>query len=151
MMRALVIAGAIPALRGLRRRAPCHNRRDGVARDLAPCARQRPLDRRAAAAGPHQWPTWAEATSAFAAAWFTSLDAPLNTSTGELAVSRAQASVDMERIEPGSATPFVYYGYFYCQMTDGRTFQYGPVKDLEYERHRVEHPPWLASYKSTAT
>jgi hypothetical protein len=100
---------------------------------------------------PHQWPAWARRTPDFAAAWFTPLDAPLNTSTGELAISRAQASVDMERIEPGSETPFVYYCYFYCQMTDGRTFQYGPVKDLEYERHRVEHPPWLASYKSTAT
>jgi hypothetical protein len=98
-----------------------------------------------------QWPKWARETPAFAAAWFTPLDALLNTSTGSLATSSAQAYVDMERIESGSTAPLRYYRYVYCQMTDGRTFQLGPLKKLEYERHREERPSWLTSYKSTST
>src|SRR5438093_1580650 len=87
-----------------------------------------------------QWPAWARATPDFAGAWFTPLDAPLNTSTGNLSTGTAQAYVDMERRD---ATPPThrYYRYVYCQMTDGRTFQLGPLKAVEYERHRDERPP----------
>jgi hypothetical protein len=95
------------------------------------------------------WPKWAQEAPGFTAAWFTPLDAPLSTSTGTLATSSAQASVDMERFEPGSTAPLVYYRYVYCRMIDGRTFQLGPLKELEYERHRDERPPWLQEYRST--
>jgi hypothetical protein len=95
------------------------------------------------------WPTWAQNAPGFAGAWFTPLDAPPNTSTESLATGGAQAFVEMERVEPASTAPLRYYGYFYCQMTDGRTFQLGPIKELEYERHRTERPDFLKPYKST--
>ena len=97
---------------------------------------------------PAQWPAWAQKTPDFAAAWFTPTGAPLSTSTGTLMTSGAQAYVDMERVAPGSTAPLRYYRYFFCQMADGRTFQLGPVKELEYERHRQARPPWLQAYKS---
>jgi hypothetical protein len=98
-----------------------------------------------------QWPTWARVTPDFVGAWFTPLNAPLNASTGNLSTGAAQAYVDMERVEPGSTAPLRYYRYVYCQMIDDRTFQLGPMKKLEYERHREERPAWLTSYKSTST
>jgi hypothetical protein len=97
-----------------------------------------------------QWPKWARDTPAFTGAWFTPLDAPLNVSTGTLASSGAQAYVDMERRHARPPT-YRYARYVYCQMVDGRTFQLGPLKELEYERHREERPPWFESYRSTST
>jgi hypothetical protein len=96
------------------------------------------------------WPTWAHDKPDFVGVWFMPLDAPLNTSTESLTPSGAQASLDPERIDSGSTTPLVYYRYVYCQMTDGRTFQLGPMKKLEYERHREERPSWSKSYKSAS-
>jgi hypothetical protein len=97
-----------------------------------------------------QWPEWTRATPDFVAAWYTPLDAPLATSSGTLSSGHAQASIDMERTD--SKPPLLrYYRYVYCKMVDGRIFQAGPFKDLEYERHRNERPPWLASYRSTST
>ena len=101
---------------------------------------------------PQQWPTWAQKTPDFAAAWFTPTGKPLSTSTGNLTTSGAQAYVEMERVEPGSTAPLRYYGYFYCRMTDGRTFQYGPIKDgLGHEHHEAQRASRLESYKSTST
>jgi len=31
-------------------------------------------------------------------------------------------------------------------MPDGRVFQAGPFKELDYERRRNERPPWFDSY-----
>jgi len=39
-----------------------------------------------------------------------------------------------------------YYRFLYAKMDDGRVFQAGPFKELEYERHRDERPPWFSSY-----
>jgi len=97
-----------------------------------------------------QWPGWAQAAPDFAAAWYTPLDAPVNTSSGTLSTGSAQAYIDMERTASKPPT-LRYYRFVYCQMIDGRVFQAGPFKELEYERHRDERPPWLASYRSTST
>lgn len=96
------------------------------------------------------WPPWARTTPGFSGAWFSYVGGPLATSTGTLSTGNVQRYVDMER--KASEPPALrYYRYFYVKMTDGRAFQAGPIKDLEYERHREQRPPWLASYISTST
>ena len=99
---------------------------------------------------PEAWPLWARTTPGFSGAWLSYVGGPLATSTGTLSTGNVQAYVDIER--KASKPPSLrYYRYLYVKMTDGRVFQAGPFKDLEYERHREERPPWLSSYIATST
>lgn len=105
---------------------------------------------RAQPLAPEAWPPWARATSAFSGAWFSYVGGPLATSTGTLSTGNVQAYLDVER--KASQPPSLrYYRYLYVKMIDGRVFQAGPSKDLGFERHREERPPWLASYVATST
>lgn len=102
---------------------------------------------------PDMWPAWARTTPGFSGAWFTYIGGEPATSTGSLSTGNVVGYVDMERTATGPP-PKRYYRYLYAQVTDGRVFQSSPIKDLEYERHRDERPPWLASlasYISTST
>jgi hypothetical protein len=56
----------------------------------------------------------------------------------------------VERTVP-EAPALRYYRYLYIKMEDGRVFQAGPIKDLEYKRHRDQRPPWLDSYNARST
>lgn len=96
------------------------------------------------------WPAWAQTTPGFSGAWFSYVGGLAATSTGTLSTGNVDGYVDIERTAPDSPT-LRYYRYMYVKMTDGRVFQAGPFKDLEYERHREERPSWLASYVSTST
>lgn len=99
---------------------------------------------------PKAWPSWARATPGFSGAWFTYIGGALATSTGTLSTEHVQAHVDFER---KAQEPLLlrYYRYLYVKMTDGRVFQAGPFKDLEYDRHRDERPSWLGPYVTTST
>jgi len=90
-------------------------------------------------------PAWAKAAPDFSGAWYSYVGGPTATSTGDLFTGNVQASVDMERM---NSTPPQrrYYRFLYAKMDDGRVFQAGPFKELEYERHRDERPPWFSSY-----
>ena len=92
-----------------------------------------------------EWPTWARANPEFTGAWYSYIGGPTATSSGDLSTGHVQASVDMERTDSTRPTRR-YYRYIYARMPDGRVFQAGPIKQLEYERHRDERPPWLDSY-----
>jgi hypothetical protein len=99
---------------------------------------------------PETWPAWGRTTPGFSGAWFSHVGGLPATSTGTLSTGNIHGYVDMERTSSEPPT-LRYYRYLYVKMTDGRVFQAGPFKDLEYERRREERPPWLASYISTST
>jgi len=92
-----------------------------------------------------EWPAWAQTAPDFSGAWYSYVGGPSATSSGDLSTGNVQASVDLERI---NSTPPQrrYYRFLYARMDDGRVFQAGPFKELEYERHRDERPPWFCSY-----
>lgn len=96
------------------------------------------------------WPDWARATPGCSGAWFSHVGADPATSTDALSTGHVHGYVDMERTA-AERPPLRYYRYLYVKMTDGRVFQAGPLKDLEYERHREVRPSWLASHVSTST
>ena len=62
----------------------------------------------------------------------------------------AWAHLDMERQDQRSPS-HRYYRHVLSRTIDGRVFQLGPFKDLEYERHRDERPFWLGSQPSWST
>lgn len=98
---------------------------------------------------PEAWPAWARTTAGFSGAWLYPVGGPLATSTGTLSTGNVQAYIDVERKAP--EPPLLrYYRYLYVKMTDGRVFQAGPIKDLEYDRHREQRPPWLGSYVTSS-
>jgi hypothetical protein len=70
--------------------------------------------------------------------------------TSHLSTSNVIAKVEYERIST-SGDPLRYYRYLYAEMVDGRVFQAGPFKNLEYERHRNERPPWLKAYTTESS
>jgi len=99
---------------------------------------------------PQTWPAWARTAPGFSGAWFSFVGGPSATSTGSLSTDKVHGYVDIERT--ASQPPALrYYRYLYVKMRDGRVFQAGPWKDLEYERQREHRPSWLASYVSTST
>jgi hypothetical protein len=99
---------------------------------------------------PEAWPLWAHTTPEFSGAWFSYVGGPPATSTGTLSTGSVKAYVDIERTASQPPT-LRYYRYLYVKMTDGRVFQSSPVKELEYNRHREQRPPWLASYITSST
>jgi len=101
-----------------------------------------PLDRK-------EWPPWASGNPNFSAAWITPMNETILTSTKQLSTSTVIASVDMERTST-KGTPLRYYRYFYAKMIDGRVFQAGPFKNIEYKHHRNDRPAWLAAYSTTS-
>jgi hypothetical protein len=91
-----------------------------------------------------QWPTCAQESTGFTGAWLSPSAGTVPESTAALCISNVQAHLDVER--SASHSPALrYYRYLYIKMNDGRVFQSGPFKDLEYERHRNERPMWLTS------
>ena len=90
------------------------------------------------------WPTWTQATTDFVSAWLYPTGNLCVASTAELSTGHAQVYVDFERRATEGAT-YRYYRFAYAQTADGRVFQSGPIKDLEYGHHRWDKPSWLAS------
>ena len=97
------------------------------------------------------WPAWARTAPEFSGAWLYPVLSPPAGSTGALSTEHLNAYIDLERQADGGGAPLRYYRYFYARMADGRVFQAGPFKDLDYERHRDARPPWLDNYRSEST
>lgn len=98
---------------------------------------------------PEIWPLWARTKREFSGAWYSHLDGMPATSTGTLSTANVHGYVDMERTAADPPT-LRYYRYLYAKITDGRVFQAGPFKDLEYKRHREFRPSLLRSYVLTS-
>jgi hypothetical protein len=96
------------------------------------------------------WPEWARSKSEYTGVWLYPVLDPLALSTGNLSTDNVHSFLDAER-SANKGSPLRYYRYLYIKMIDGRVFQAGPFKDLEYERHRYERPSWLEAYRSTST
>jgi hypothetical protein len=99
---------------------------------------------------PSRRPGWMQNARGFAGAWITPLDGPQAASSGVLSSGLAQAELLAERRDPKPPT-HRYYRYIYCQLIDGRVFQGGPSKDIDFGHHLNSRPPWLGSPKSTST
>jgi hypothetical protein len=112
----------------------------GLTTDV-PTADAQPLSR----AG---WPTWVRESTDFVAGWLCPTGSSRAASTAVLSTGCAQAYIDFERIAP-VGPPLRYNRYVYAQLSDGRTFQFGPIKDVEYGHHRWGRPRWLVSSLAT--
>ena len=97
---------------------------------------------------PELRPPWVQGRKDVSGAWLFQDDCPPHDSTSTLSSGVAQARMDVERTEPAGLGLLKYYRYYLVQMADGRVFQYGPVKDLEYQRHRQERPEWTLGFSS---
>ncbi len=93
-------------------------------------------------------PPWARAMTEMSGAWLFEDDRPFHDSTSSLSPSAAQAHMDVERSDPRTPGLLKYYRYYLVKMSDGRVFQYGPIKDLEYKRHIETRPEWTLLYSS---
>jgi hypothetical protein len=94
-----------------------------------------------------QWPQWTQKTPDFFTVWITPLDAPRSSSSGALSSGFAQAEILMERRDPDPPT-HRYYRFINCQLADGRIFQGGPSKDIDFGHHLNARPAWLDQYRS---
>jgi len=83
-------------------------------------------------------------------AWYSHVGGLPATSTDVLSTEHVRGYVDMERTAAMAAT-WRYYRYLLIEMPDGRVFQAGPLKDLEWEHHREERSAWRRPYKATST
>jgi len=92
---------------------------------------------------PDAWPLWTRRKPDFSGAWYTYVGGPLATSTGTLSTGNVQAYIDIER-KASQPPPLRYDRYLYAKVHDGRVFQAGPIKDVEYGHHREQRPSWLA-------
>ena len=59
-----------------------------------------------------------------------------------------QAYMDVERRGPTDPGLLKYDRYLFIKMVDGRVFQAGPFKDVEYGHHLRQRPAWLGEYMS---
>ena len=97
-----------------------------------------------------QWTKWAREKTEFSGAWYSPVASSVAASTTALSTASVQAYVDFERT--ASEDPRLrYYRCFYARLADGRVFQSGPSKNLEYERHRYERPSWFLSCTAPST
>ena len=96
------------------------------------------------------WPSWARTKADFSGAWFFPVAGSFVASTTALSTGNVQVYVDFERTA-SETPPLRYYRCLYAKVMDGRVFQAGPFKNLEYERHRDQRPSWLSSSTTGST
>jgi len=94
-----------------------------------------------------QWPMWARNDHNFTGAWFSFKGGKFAESTGHLSTDEIRAQVDIERTDAQDPS-LRYYRFFFVETKDGRAFQAGPFKDLEFCRSRGERPDRLNKYRS---
>ena len=91
-----------------------------------------------------EWPSWAQTQQQFSAGWLYPMPGADAPSTAVLSTGYVEAYVDFERVT-SSSSPLRYYRYLYARIEDGRMFQSGPLKNLEYGHHRNTRPTSFAS------
>jgi hypothetical protein len=95
----------------------------------------------------NEMPVWAQTVPAVSAAWlYYEGGAPLD-STGSLSTGDVHVHLDVER-QHDESPRFRYDRYLFVKMRDGRAFQLGPDKDVEYGHHHVTRPDWIDKYRS---
>ncbi len=97
-----------------------------------------------------QMPQWAQEAGAITGAWLWSYRGDPVLSTGLLSTGDVHGHFDVERSYPDRPR-FKYDRYFFIRLVDGRVFQIGPFKDVEYGHHLNERPAWFAKYCSEST
>jgi hypothetical protein len=96
---------------------------------------------------PDEMPGWARTVPAVSAAWlYYEGGIPLD-STGGLSTGAIHARIDIER-EYQVGPRLRYDRYLFVKMADGRVFQAGPYKDVEYGHDHEIRPGWLDEYRS---
>jgi hypothetical protein len=93
-------------------------------------------------------PGWAQQLKAVTGAWMYYYGARSAASTDSLSTGLATAHLDVEREDPNDAELLKYDRYFYVRMADGRVYQAGPWKSLDYGHHLRRRPQCLAQYSS---
>ena len=93
-------------------------------------------------------PEWARKVLNMGGAWVFYLGGQLATSTASLSTALAVAWMDTERVHLTDLGLLKYDRYFFVRMNDGRTFQRGPFKDLDYGHHLRKRPRCLEQYSS---
>lgn len=99
---------------------------------------------------PELRPGWARALPTMSGAWLHFVGGQPPASTGSLSTQVAQARMDTERFDPTQTGLLKYDRYYYVRMQDGRIFQLGPFKELEYGHHLMERPDWTRAYSSNS-
>jgi hypothetical protein len=93
-------------------------------------------------------PAWAQQLKAVTGAWMYYYGARSAASTASLSTGIAAAHLDVEREDPSDPELLKYDRYFYVQTSDGRVYQAGPWKSLDYGHHLRRRPECLARYSS---
>ena len=97
---------------------------------------------------PELRPQWAQQLPSVTGAWlYYEGGIPLG-STGSMSTQQAQARLDIERTDP---PVLKYYRYFFVELSDGRVFQLGPFKDLDYGHRLHSRPEWTRAYPSSSS
>ena len=97
---------------------------------------------------PELRPEWMQQVKVVSAAWLYFEGGPAAPSTASLSPQSAQVRVDVERIDSADPGLLKYDRYYFVKMCDGRVFQWGPVKDVEYGHHLRTRPSWITQYIS---
>lgn len=93
-------------------------------------------------------PSWAQPLQTISGAWLHFTGGDPAASTGSLSTTGAHARMDTERFDSTNPGFLKYDRYYYVKMEDGRVFQLGPFKDVDYGHHLRERPQWAAQYSS---
>jgi hypothetical protein len=97
-----------------------------------------------------EMPTWAQDSHVVTEAWLYAESCKLIESTGALSTEHVHGHLFVERQHPESPN-FRYDQYLLVQIVDGRVFQHGPHKDIEFGHHHDERPSWLTELLSRST
>lgn len=84
---------------------------------------------------PEARPPWAQTTAGFSGAWFSYVGAPSLRRPARYPRDTCRATSNVERTAT-KQPPLRYHRHLYVKMADGRVFHAGPIKNLEYKRHR---------------
>jgi hypothetical protein len=97
-----------------------------------------------------QMPPWARSAPSVTGAWFAYHGGEPLGSTTDLSTGVAHAHMIVERHHQ-RAPHFRYDQHLFVKMADGRIFQAGPYKDVDFGHHHESRPDWLDEYYSGST
>jgi hypothetical protein len=87
-------------------------------------------------------PAWTREAPTVTGAWASGTSFAPAGSTSDLSTSRPNVRGFVER-QHRHAPTHRYDRYIYVKLVDGRVFQSGPYKDVEFGHHHTSRPPWL--------
>ena len=93
-------------------------------------------------------PTWTRTSQAITAALLFPEARPPLDSTGALSTEGVHGQILVER-QYLQSPRFRYDMYLLARINDGRVFQLGPYKNVEFGHHHDQRPDWLEKLIST--